>query len=78
MKREVCLCLEDAQMEMLPSLMMYPIPKPSPDVGPKPNCRSEGLPQFDVDRTVVLILSQPASAREAHRGHEVLAIMREL
>jgi hypothetical protein len=39
------------------------MPKPSADVGPKPNWRSEGLPQLEVDRIVELILSQPLSAK---------------
>src|SRR5262245_32411741 len=65
MNREVWRCFDDAQIEILPSLIMYPIPKPSPEVGPNPNCRSEGLPQLDVDRIVVLSLSHPASAKSA-------------
>jgi hypothetical protein len=65
MKRDVCLCFEDAQIEILPSLMIYPMPKPSPEVGPNPNWRSEGLPQFEVERMVVFSLSQPESAKRA-------------
>src|SRR5436190_23491736 len=45
--------------------MMYPMPNPSPEVGPNPKCRSDGFPQFDVERTVLLILSQPGSMKRA-------------
>ena len=44
------------------------MPKPSPDVGPKPKWRREGLPQLEVLRMVLLILSQPASAKMAGRA----------
>jgi hypothetical protein len=50
------------------SLIMYPIPKPSAHVGPNPKWRRHGLPQFEVDRTVVLILSQPGSLKMAGVG----------
>ena len=63
--RAVWRCLDDAQIEIESSLMMYPIPNPSPDVGPKPKCRRHGLPQFEVDRIVLLILSQPGSLKMA-------------
>src|SRR6266404_1222927 len=41
------------------------MPNPSPEVGPNPNCRRDGLPQLEVERVVVLSLSQPASAKRA-------------
>src|SRR5690242_3199909 len=41
------------------------MPNPSADVGPKPNWRRDGLPQLDVERIVLLILSQPPSAKRA-------------
>ena len=41
-------CFDVKQNDIDVSLMMYPIPKPSGTTGPKPNRRSDGLPQFDV------------------------------
>ena len=44
------------------------MPNPSPEVGPKPKWRSDGLPQFEVDRIVVFRRSQPESANMDGRG----------
>lgn len=49
------------------SLMIYPIPYPSAATGPKPNKRSAGFPQFEVDKMDVLSRFQPGSAKIAGR-----------
>lgn len=63
--RLVWRCLLLAQIEIESSLMMYPIPNPSPDTGPKPKCRNAGFPQFEVLSIVLLILSHPESLNSA-------------
>ena len=45
--------------------MMYPMPYPSAATGPKPNSRSAGFPQFDVDKIDVLSSCQPGSVKIA-------------
>ena len=48
--------------------MMYPIPKPCGDTGPKPNIRSDGLPQFEVESSVVLRCAQASVLKNAGAG----------
>lgn len=62
-KRRVCKCFEAAHTDRPSSLMMYPMPYPSAAVGPKPNSRSAGLPQFDVERIDVPRVDQPLSRK---------------
>jgi hypothetical protein len=50
-------------MEILSPLIIYPMPKPSPLVGPNPNNLKLGLPQLLVLRIVLLILSHPGSEK---------------
>jgi hypothetical protein len=54
------------------------MPNPSADVGPNPKWRKHGLPQFEVERTVLLILSQPGSLKIAGVGGAALRIARML
>jgi len=47
--------------------MIYPIPKPSAAVGPNPNRRNAGFPQFEVDKIDVPNSAQPGSVNMAGR-----------
>lgn len=50
-------------IEIPSSLMIYPIPYPSPVTGPNPNNLSAGLPQFEVDKIDVDNNPQPGSVK---------------
>ena len=62
-KRRVWRCFDAAHTDRPSSLMMYPSPNPSGETGPKPNRRSAGFPQFDVDRIDVPSVAQPPSRK---------------
>ena len=47
---------------------MYPIPKPSAATGPKPNSRSAGFPQFEVERMDRFKMCHPLSVKMAGSG----------
>jgi hypothetical protein len=52
-----------AYMDIPSSLIMYPRPYPSGEVGPKPNNLSAGFPQLEVESTAVLRAFQPGSEK---------------
>ena len=54
---------QSTDIEILSSLMMYPMPYPSPVTGPNPNNLSAGFPQFEVDKTDVDSNAQPGSVK---------------
>lgn len=54
-------------MEIMSSLMIYPIPNPSAATGPNPNNLSAGLPQLEVERILVLSNPQPGSLKISGR-----------
>ena len=48
-------------IDILSSLIMYPMPNPSCATGPKPNNLNAGLPQLDVERMLVFNTVHPGS-----------------
>jgi len=57
----------EAYREIPSSLMIYPIPKPSAAVGPNPNTRNAGFPQFSVEKIDVPNSAQPGPVNMAGR-----------
>jgi len=57
------------------SLMIYPRPYPSAATGPKPNKRSAGLPQFEVERIDMPRVDQPPSRKTSGSAGEFDELM---